>query len=85
MSTEKCAKNNWIISLTVPKGPPYVSLKVSPEFVRGGDNINVTCAVLGEPEEDVNFSWTYPGQVNTELGSKVKPSLPRYGSEDVCG
>lgn len=77
MSTDECANHNCIISLTVPSGPPYVSLEVSPESVRGGDNINATCTVLGEPEEDVNFSWVYPGQVNTELGSKDKPSLPR--------
>lgn len=66
------ADNNAIVSLTVPSGPPYVSLEVSPESVRGGDNINVTCTALGEPEEDMNFSWIYPGQVNIELGSKAK-------------
>lgn len=63
-----------IISVTVPSGAPYVSLEVSPESVTGGDDVNVTCTVLGEPEEDVSFSWVYPGQVNTELGSKAKPS-----------
>lgn len=77
MPTDECANDNSTIFLTVPSGPPYVSLEVSPESVRGGDNINVTCTVLGEPEEDVNFSWVYPGQVNTERGSKAKPSPPR--------
>lgn len=50
--------------LTVPSGPPFVSLEASPESVRGGDNVNLTCTVLGEPEVDVNFSWSYPGQVS---------------------
>lgn len=76
MSSDECA-NDRIISLTVPSGPPYVSLEVSPESVRGGDNINITCTVLGEPEEDVSFFWVYPGQVNTGLDPKAKPSPPR--------
>lgn len=71
MSTRECVNDKGIVSPTVPSGPPYVSLEVSPETVRDGDNINVTCTVLGEPEEDVNFTWVYPGQVNTE------PSAPR--------
>ncbi|KAA8588539.1 hypothetical protein FQN60_009884 [Etheostoma spectabile] len=45
-----------------PSGAPFVSLGVSPGSVRDGDNVNVTCRVLGEPEEDVSFTWSYPGQ-----------------------
>lgn len=65
------------LSLTVPSGPPFVSLEVSLESVRGGDNVNVTCTVLGEPDVDVSFSWSYPGQVRRVLGfkPKVKPAL----------
>ena len=55
--------------LTVPSGPPFVSLEASPEYVRGGDNINVTCTVLGEPEVDMSFTWSYPGQVSALTGS----------------
>lgn len=52
------------LSWTVPSGAPFVSLGASPETVRGGGgNVNVTCTALGEPEEDVSFSWSYPGQV----------------------
>lgn len=50
-------------SPTVPAGPPFVSLEMSPDSVRGGDDMNVTCTVLGEPEVDVSFTWSYPGQV----------------------
>uniref|UniRef100_A0A3P9QEK3 Platelet-derived growth factor receptor-like protein n=1 Tax=Poecilia reticulata TaxID=8081 RepID=A0A3P9QEK3_POERE len=51
-----------LLYVEVPSGAPFVSLGASPEMVRGGDNVNVTCTVLGEPEEDVSFSWSYPGQ-----------------------
>lgn len=47
----------------VPSSPPFVSLEASQQSVRGGDNITVSCTVLGEPEADVTFNWTYPGQV----------------------
>lgn len=61
-----------------------MSLEVSPETVRGGDNINVTCTVLGDPEEDVNFAWVYPGQVNTAgktAASKIKQEARRWSSQ----
>eukprot|EP00064_Thunnus_orientalis_P015351 superscaffoldBa00002834_g15403 len=51
-----------LLYVEVPSGPPFVSLEASPESVRGGDNVNVTCSVLGEPEVDVSFIWSYPGQ-----------------------
>lgn len=52
-----------IFSLIVPVGPPFASLEAFPDSVTGGDNINVTCTVLGEPEVDISFTWVYPGQV----------------------
>lgn len=55
------------LSMTVPSGPPFVSLETFPDSVRGGDNVNVTCTVLGEPDVDVSFTWTYPGQVREIL------------------
>ena len=59
--------------LTVPSGAPFVSLDSSPDSVRGGDTLNVSCTVLGEPEVDVTFTWSYPGQVRVRLlGSKLK-------------
>ena len=50
--------------LPVPSGPPFVNVEASHEFVRGGATINITCTVMGEPDVDVSFSWSYPGQVN---------------------
>ena len=49
--------------LSVPSGPPFVTLEPSSTSAREGDTINITCTVLGEPEVDVSFSWTHPGQV----------------------
>lgn len=57
----------FLMSL-VPSSPPFVSLEASEQSVRGGDNLTVICSVLGEPEGDVTFHWTYPGQVGAAAG-----------------
>ncbi|KAJ8383120.1 hypothetical protein SKAU_G00038980 [Synaphobranchus kaupii] len=51
-----------LLYVEVPSGPPSATIEASSTVVRGGDNLNVTCTVLGEPEQHVNFTWTYPGQ-----------------------
>ncbi|KAM9375522.1 platelet-derived growth factor receptor-like protein [Pholidichthys leucotaenia] len=51
-----------LLYVEVPSGPPFVNLEASSDSVRGGDNVNMTCTVLGEPEVDISFTWTYPGQ-----------------------
>lgn len=63
--------SNLNFLLTVPSGPPFVNLGASPETVRGGDNVNLTCTVLGEPEVDVSFSWSYPGQVREQSQNSI--------------
>ncbi|KAM4586539.1 platelet-derived growth factor receptor-like protein [Fundulus diaphanus] len=60
--TPQISTKYQLLYVEVPSGAPFVSLRASPETVRGGDNVNVTCTVLGEPEVDVSFSWSYPGQ-----------------------
>ncbi|KAM9741945.1 platelet-derived growth factor receptor-like protein [Menidia menidia] len=60
--TPQISTKYQLLYVEVPSGPPFVSLEASPESVRGGDDVNVTCCVLGEPEVDVSFTWTYPGQ-----------------------
>ena len=52
-----------LLAFPVPSGPPYVTLEASADSVSAGDNFNITCTVLGEPESDVAFSWKFPGQV----------------------
>ncbi|XP_024138685.1 platelet-derived growth factor receptor-like protein [Oryzias melastigma] len=60
--TPQVSTKYQLLYVEVPRGPPFASLEVSPEFVRGGENINVSCTVLGDPEADVSFTWSYPGQ-----------------------
>ncbi|XP_015226552.1 PREDICTED: platelet-derived growth factor receptor-like protein [Cyprinodon variegatus] len=85
-----------LLYVEVPSGPPFVNLGASPETVRGGDNVNLTCTVLGEPEVDVSFSWAYPGQgqrpvnihtlwrlVNRGMGHTTRISQSTLAVEDV--
>ncbi|KAJ8262332.1 hypothetical protein GJAV_G00165250 [Gymnothorax javanicus] len=57
-----------LLYVEVPSGPPSATIKASATTVRGGDNFNITCTVLGEPEQQVNFTWTYPGQGMRPVG-----------------
>ncbi|TMS17528.1 Platelet-derived growth factor receptor-like protein [Larimichthys crocea] len=60
--TPQISTKYQLLYVEVPSGPPFVSLEASQESARGGDNVNFTCTVLGEPEVDVSFTWSYPGQ-----------------------
>uniref|UniRef100_A0A1A7WSD4 Platelet-derived growth factor receptor-like protein n=1 Tax=Iconisemion striatum TaxID=60296 RepID=A0A1A7WSD4_9TELE len=60
--TPQVSTKYQLLYVEVPSGPPFVSLGASPETVRRGNDVNVTCTVLGEPEVDVSFTWSYPGQ-----------------------
>ncbi|KAM3866642.1 platelet-derived growth factor receptor-like protein [Diretmus argenteus] len=60
--TPQISTKYQLLYVEVPSGPPFVSLEASPEFVRGGDTVNITCTVLGEPEVEVSFAWTYPAR-----------------------
>nr|XP_033800097.1 platelet-derived growth factor receptor-like protein [Geotrypetes seraphini] len=51
-----------LLYVEVPSGPPSATLAASSNKVSGGDNFDVVCTVLGEPDVAVEFSWTYPGQ-----------------------
>ncbi|XP_054648324.1 platelet-derived growth factor receptor-like protein isoform X1 [Dunckerocampus dactyliophorus] len=60
--TPQISNKYQLLYVEVPSSPPFVSLKASSELASGGDNINVTCSVMGEPDVDVSFTWSYPGQ-----------------------
>lgn len=69
---------------TVPSGAPFVSLETSPDFVMEGDDVNVTCTVLGEPEVEVDFDWIYPAQVgviDTFILKYINKALKRSSVE----
>ena len=51
-----------LCSLPVPRGPPSTTILASSNKVKGGDDVSVLCTVLGEPDVEVEFRWTYPGQ-----------------------
>ncbi|XP_032411293.1 platelet-derived growth factor receptor-like protein [Xiphophorus hellerii] len=95
--TPQISTKYQLLYVEVPSGAPFVSLGASPETVRGGGgNVNVTCTVLGEPEEDVSFSWSYPGQdkrpariqtlwrlVNRGMGHTTRVSQSILSVEDM--
>ncbi|XP_069487674.1 platelet-derived growth factor receptor-like protein [Ambystoma mexicanum] len=51
-----------LLYVEVPSGPPSATIAASSNRVKGGDNFNVVCTVLGEPDVAVEFNWIYPGQ-----------------------
>ncbi|XP_017329605.1 platelet-derived growth factor receptor-like protein [Ictalurus punctatus] len=61
-NTPQVSTKYQLLYVEVPSGPPYATIQASSNEVSGGDIFNITCTVLGEPEMDVKFKWTYPGQ-----------------------
>ncbi|CAM5108672.1 unnamed protein product [Eretmochelys imbricata] len=51
-----------LLYVEVPSGPPSTTIVASSNKAEGGDNVNVLCIVLGEPDVEVEFSWKYPGE-----------------------
>ncbi|KAM7141681.1 platelet-derived growth factor receptor-like protein, partial [Molossus nigricans] len=51
-----------LIYINYPSSPPKPTIQASATSVLLGENFNVTCTVLSEPEIAVDFSWEYPGQ-----------------------
>ncbi|XP_062898184.1 platelet-derived growth factor receptor-like protein [Mobula hypostoma] len=41
---------------------PTATIEASSNIVNGGEQVNVTCTVLGDPDRQVDFIWKYPGQ-----------------------
>ena len=50
------------MSLTDPAAPPAPFIQASSESVPLGQNLQVTCTVVGDQDVLVDFSWEYPGQ-----------------------
>ncbi|XP_063046663.1 platelet-derived growth factor receptor-like protein [Engraulis encrasicolus] len=61
-STPQVSTKYMLLYVEVPSGPPYASLEPSAVRVTAGDTFNITCTVLGEPEVDVSFTWSFPGE-----------------------
>ncbi|KAM9061331.1 platelet-derived growth factor receptor-like protein [Sarcophilus harrisii] len=52
-----------LIYINYPSSSPKPTIKASTNSVSLGENFNVTCTALGEPEITVDFTWEYPGQL----------------------
>lgn len=42
--------------------PPAPVVQASPSSVAVGENLRVSCSVVGEQDVVVEFAWEYPGQ-----------------------
>uniref|UniRef100_UPI00398E53A4 platelet-derived growth factor receptor-like protein isoform X2 n=1 Tax=Pristiophorus japonicus TaxID=55135 RepID=UPI00398E53A4 len=60
--TPQISSNYLLLYAEAPSGPPSTTIAASSNAVSGGDQVNVTCTVLGDPELQVDFTWKYPGQ-----------------------
>lgn len=45
-----------------PMAPPTPAIEASSSSVTVGENLRVSCSVVGEQDVAVEFSWEYPGQ-----------------------
>ncbi|KAM9835149.1 platelet-derived growth factor receptor-like protein [Syngnathus acus] len=77
--TPQISTKYQLLYVEVPSSPPFVSLKASSEQASGGDNVNVTCSVIGEPDVDVSFTWSFPGQGQRPVHTQTSWRLVNRG------
>ncbi|KAG9340916.1 hypothetical protein JZ751_020109 [Albula glossodonta] len=51
-----------LIYVNYPVSPPSPVIQASSSSVNLGQNLQVTCSVLGEADVAIDFTWEYPGQ-----------------------
>ncbi|XP_074503726.1 platelet-derived growth factor receptor-like protein [Sebastes fasciatus] len=51
-----------LIYVNYPMAPPAPVVQASPSSVAVGENLRVSCSVVGEQDVVVEFAWEYPGQ-----------------------
>uniref|UniRef100_A0A671RPV3 Platelet-derived growth factor receptor-like protein n=1 Tax=Sinocyclocheilus anshuiensis TaxID=1608454 RepID=A0A671RPV3_9TELE len=51
-----------LIYVNYPAAPPSPAIQASSDTVAVGQNLQVTCTVIGEQDVVVDFTWEYPGQ-----------------------
>lgn len=51
-----------LIYVNYPMAPPAPVIQASSSSMTIGDNLRVTCTVMGEQDVAVEFTWEYPGQ-----------------------
>ncbi|XP_026990954.2 platelet-derived growth factor receptor-like protein [Tachysurus fulvidraco] len=82
-TTPQVSTKYLLLFVEVPSGPPYATIQASSYEVRGGDVLDVTCTVLGEPEMNVKFSWTYPGQGQRPVSIQASHRLVNRGAGQI--
>ncbi|KAI4818763.1 hypothetical protein KUCAC02_004063 [Chaenocephalus aceratus] len=50
------------VTLHHPMAPPAPVIQASSSSVTAGENLRVSCSVVGEQDVAVEFTWDYPGQ-----------------------
>ncbi|XP_048454217.1 platelet-derived growth factor receptor-like protein [Rhincodon typus] len=60
--TPQISSNYLLLYTEATSAPPSTSIAASSNAVAGGDQVNVTCTVVGDPDIPVDFTWKYPGQ-----------------------
>ncbi|KAM6977840.1 platelet-derived growth factor receptor-like protein [Aplochiton taeniatus] len=63
-----------LIYVNYPMAPPSPVIQASSSSVTKGENLQITCTVLGEQDVVIDFTWQYPGQ---------KISRPLYTRDSV--
>lgn len=51
-----------LIYVNYPRAPPAPVIQASSSSVTVGDNLRVTCTVMGERDVAIDITWEYPGQ-----------------------
>ncbi|XP_037531862.1 platelet-derived growth factor receptor-like protein [Nematolebias whitei] len=78
-----------LIYVNYPMAPPAPVIQASLSTVAVGENLHVTCTVVGEQDVNVEFTWEYPGQqigrplYTQESISRVSGGGPRQQSQSV--
>ncbi|XP_008304647.1 platelet-derived growth factor receptor-like protein [Stegastes partitus] len=68
-----------LIYVNYPMAPPAPVIQASSSSVAVGENLRVSCTVMGEQDVVVEFTWEYPGQ---EIG---RPLYTQDGISPVGG
>ncbi|XP_078266501.1 platelet-derived growth factor receptor-like protein [Rhinoraja longicauda] len=59
---QQTSSNYLLLYAEAFRGPPSATIEASSNTVSGGEQVNVTCTVLGHPDLHVDITWKYPGQ-----------------------
>ncbi|KAM9310071.1 platelet-derived growth factor receptor-like protein [Pholidichthys leucotaenia] len=88
-SLRQSSTKYMLIYVNYPLAPPAPVIKASSSSVVVGENLHISCTVMGEREVMVEFSWEYPGQqigrppYTQESVTSVRGEAARQQSQSV--